>query len=119
MEDNKLIPTTNSLEYDILLQRVEDTLEKGRQRVVNVVNSAMVQTCWEIGSQIVEYNQQRNEKVEYGSDVLNRLSRDLTDRYGKGFGRRKMTVILFFVSSITKLLQQKPDSLEPGFCIIR
>ena len=27
------------------------------------------------------------EKAEYGSDLLNRLSQDLTERYGKGFGR--------------------------------
>jgi len=40
---------------------------------------------WEIGRQIVEYEQHGNERAEYGSDVLNRLSRDLTDRYGKGF----------------------------------
>ena len=33
----------------------------------------------------MEYEQHGNEKAEYGSDVLNRLSRDLTDRYGKGF----------------------------------
>ena len=45
----------------------------------------MVQTYWEIGRQIVEYEQRGNERAEYGSDVLNRLSRDLTDRYGKGF----------------------------------
>ena len=30
-----------------------------------------------------------SEKAEYGSDVLNRLSRDLTDRYGKGFSHSK------------------------------
>ena len=45
----------------------------------------MVRTYWEIGRQIVEYKQHGNEKAEYGSDVLNRLFRDLTDRYGKGF----------------------------------
>lgn len=85
MEENKLVLVANNPEYDALLQHVGDTLEKGRKSVVNAVNSLMVQTYWEIGRQIVEYEQHGNEKAEYGSDVLNRLSRDLTDRYGKGF----------------------------------
>ena len=85
MEENKLVLAANNPEYDALLQHVGDTQEKGRKSVVNAVNSLMVRTYWEIGRQIVEYEQHGNEKAEYGSDVLNRLSRDLTDRYGKGF----------------------------------
>lgn len=45
----------------------------------------MVQTYWEIGRQIVEYEQHGNEKAEYGSGLLNQLSKDLTIRYGSGF----------------------------------
>ena len=45
----------------------------------------MVRTYWDIGRQIVEYEQLGNPKAEYGFDVLNRLPRDLTKRYGKGF----------------------------------
>ena len=90
MEENKLVLAANNPEYDALLQHVGDTLEKGRKSVVNAVNSLMVRTYWEIGRQIVEYEQHGNEKAEYGSDVLNRLSRDLTDRYGKGFSHNNV-----------------------------
>ena len=85
MEENKLVLAANNPEYNALLQHVGDTQEKGRKSVVNAVSSLMVRTYWEIGRQIVEYEQHGDEKAEYGSDVLNRLSRDLTDRYGKGF----------------------------------
>ena len=40
-----------------------------------------------IGKYIVEYEQNGHEKAEYGSDLLNRLSKDMRERYGKGFGR--------------------------------
>ena len=85
MNKKEIITTNNNPEYDRLLLSVGTTLEQGRQQAVYAVNSAMVQTYWEIGRQIVEYEQHGNEKAEYGSDVLNRLSRDLTNRYGKGF----------------------------------
>ena len=42
------------------------------------VNNAIVQSYWEIGQYIVEYEQKGHAKAEYGSDVLNRLSRDMT-----------------------------------------
>ena len=85
MNKKEIITTNNNPEYIRLLLSVGTTLEQGRQQAVYAVNSAMVQTYWEIGRQIVEYEQHGNEKAEYGSDVLNRLSRDLTNRYGKGF----------------------------------
>ena len=84
------IISSNNLEYDVLLKQVGDTLERGRQKLVAAVGSVMVQTYWEIGRQIVEYEQKGKEKAEYGSNILNRLSRDLTERYGKGFSHSNL-----------------------------
>ena len=85
MREKGTVTMNNHSEYDRLLSNVGTTLEQGRRQAAYAVNSAMVQTYWEIGRQIVEYEQHGNEKAEYGADVLNRLSKDLTDRYGKGF----------------------------------
>ena len=85
MSEKESITKNNNPEYDQLLLNVGVTLEKGRRRAVMSVNSAMVQTYWEIGRQIVEYEQHGNEKAEYGSGLLNRLSKDLIIRYGNGF----------------------------------
>ena len=68
-----------------MLQHVGNTLERGRQRIASTVGSVMVHTYWEIGKQIVEYEQQGNAKAEYGSGLLKHLSHDLTDRYGNEF----------------------------------
>ena len=110
MSEREIISINNNPEYDQLLLNVGETLEQGRQQAVYAVNSAMVQTYWEIGRQIVEYEQHGNEKAEYGSDVLNRLSRDLTDRYGKGFSRgnvfymRKLFITYPKVKTLSELL---------------
>ena len=77
MKANNEVSLNNSPEYNALLKHVGDTLERGRQRVAAAVGSVMVRTYWEIGRQIVEYEQQGNAKAEYGADVVNRLSRDL------------------------------------------
>jgi predicted nuclease of restriction endonuclease-like (RecB) superfamily len=72
-------------EYQSLLQHVGETLENGRAKVVEAVNTAAVSTYWEIGRDIVEFEQGGNAKAEYGSKLLKKLSRDLTDLYGSGF----------------------------------
>ena len=82
MPSNSLV--VNS-EYQDLLQHVGETLENGRAKVVEAVNTAAVSTYWEIGRDIVEYEQGGNAKAEYGSELLKKLSRDLTDLYGSGF----------------------------------
>ena len=86
----------NNSNYSDLLHNIGDELELGRKRVVASVNSAMVETYWHIGQHIVEYEQKGNEKAEYGSDILNKLSHDLTVLYGKGFSRSNLIYIRKF-----------------------
>ena len=85
MDNPAITPKTDA--YNALLQNVGNALTQGRSRAAAAVNAAMVQTYWEIGRQIVEYEQKGNERAEYGTELLKRLSRDLTERYGKGFGK--------------------------------
>lgn len=85
MAEEQLVSMAGNADYDILLQNVGNALAQGRERIAAAVSSAMVRTYWDIGRQIVEFEQNGREKAEYGSNMLNRLSRDLTDRYGKGF----------------------------------
>jgi len=49
------------------------------------VNTAMVQSYWEIGRLIVEHEQQGNSRADYGKQQLQQLSQQLTERLGKGF----------------------------------
>lgn len=48
-------------------------------------NDAYTALIDHIGKYIVEYEQTGNEKAEYGSETLKCLSRDFSDRYGRGF----------------------------------
>jgi len=110
MSNNEVTPVVMDEEYNGLLKQVGKTLEGGRGKLVSAVNSIMVQTYWEIGRHIVEFEQNGHEKAEYGSDVLNRLSRDLTEQYGKGFSRgnifymRKLFLTYPKVQTVSELL---------------
>ncbi|MBR0318646.1 MAG: DUF1016 family protein [Spirochaetia bacterium] len=100
----------NKIIYEILLQNVGKVLKKGRESVIAAIKAANVKTYWEIGKNIIEYEQKGNEKAEYGSDLLNRLSKDLTARYGTGFSRsnvfyiRKLYITYKKVQTLSELL---------------
>lgn len=76
--------------YNNLLRDIGQTIETARQNTFKTINTELVKANWEIGRHIVEFEQQGNERAEYGSDLLSRLSRDLKIIYGTGFGRRNV-----------------------------
>ncbi|MBX3256589.1 MAG: hypothetical protein KF862_20805 [Chitinophagaceae bacterium] len=81
-------PASNK--YNQLLDSIGLTIEQARQNAFKAVNTELVKANWEIGRHIVEYEQHGQERAEYGSELLSRLSKDLRQRYGKGFGRRNI-----------------------------
>ena len=76
--------------YQTLISDLGRILQEGRKRALQTVNSILVETYWEIGKKIVDYEQKGKEKAEYGSLLLDNLSKDLRVRYGKGFSRRNV-----------------------------
>ena len=71
-----------------LYQDVCHIIEQGRERAYNAVSQQMVETYWNIGRRIVEEEQQGKERAEYGEQIIEKLSKQLTILYGKGFGPR-------------------------------
>ena len=80
-------------DYQHLVDGIGCLLTEGRRNAAYALNTVMVETYWRIGQYIVEYEQKGNERAVYGSDLINRLSRDLTQQYGKGFGKSNLLYI--------------------------
>lgn len=56
----------------------------------------MTATYWEIGWRIVEYEQGGRERAEYREMLLERLAKDLTGKFGRGFGRENLRLMRQF-----------------------
>ena len=88
MKQNKKIVNPN--EYDKLINSIGKLLEDARKNVAKTVNTILVETYWKIGKQIVEYEQRGKERANYGEELLKKLSKDLTNKYGRGFSRSNL-----------------------------
>lgn len=71
--------------FSHLVSAIAQQIEQARGQVRQAVNTAMVQSYWEIGRLIIEHEQQGNSRAEYGKQQLQQLSHQLTERLGKGF----------------------------------
>jgi len=65
-------------------EQIRSILETARNQAYSAANSAMVQAYWSIGKSIVE-QQGKSERAEYGRQLLQELSKQLTHDFGRGF----------------------------------
>lgn len=68
-----------------LLTELAELIRQARQQAVRAVDTIQVQTCWEIGRHIVEFEQGGQARAAYGKNLLTTLAKGLTAEFGKGF----------------------------------
>ncbi|MBL8676929.1 MAG: DUF1016 family protein [Alphaproteobacteria bacterium] len=73
-----------STDHSILFKDIRFIIEKARSEVAVTVNSTLVLINWHIGNRV---NQEilKNERAEYGEEVIRKTSRILTSEYGRGY----------------------------------
>jgi predicted nuclease of restriction endonuclease-like (RecB) superfamily len=83
-------------DYEKFSRSIASLLEEARRRAARSVNAILTATHWEVGRRIVEFEQGGKRRAEYGEELLARLARDLTARFGKGFSLRNLRNIRAF-----------------------
>jgi predicted nuclease of restriction endonuclease-like (RecB) superfamily len=68
-----------------LIEDLKSLILSSREKIVQTVNTTMVQTYWNIGKMIVEDEQQGEERAKYGKQQLEHISQELTEEFGKWF----------------------------------
>ncbi|MFH1688930.1 MAG: PDDEXK nuclease domain-containing protein [Candidatus Eisenbacteria bacterium] len=98
---------------DEVLADVAALLEEARHAAARSVNAVMTATYWAIGRRVVEHEQGGEERAAYGEALIVRLSKDLTDRFGRGFGRRNLFQMRAFYLAYREIVQTT-SALSPS-----
>lgn len=99
MGDKDLIITS---EMSPIVKEIKTVLETARSNVARQVNSELLNTYWNIGRIICEYEQTVPERADYGKQTLKELSRILTKEFGKGFSRSNLQNMRLFYQTYEK-----------------
>jgi predicted nuclease of restriction endonuclease-like (RecB) superfamily len=91
-------------------------LENARRTAARSVNALMTASYWEIGRRIVEFEQGGQDRATYGDTLIERLSADLTLRFGRGFSPRNIEQMRRFYQywPAEQIRQALPGNLATG-----
>lgn len=85
-----------------VLREIKNILNTARSNVARQVNSELLNTYWNIGRIICEYEQSVPDRADYGKQTLKVLSKALTEEFGKGFSRSNLQNMRQFYLSYEK-----------------
>lgn len=79
--------TLNQTSLFPLIAEIKSILQKSRQNVAQAVNTELLSSYWKIGETIVKYEQDDKIRAAYGEQTLKKMSKALTQEFGKGFSK--------------------------------
>ena len=69
-----------------MYNKISDIITSNKNKMIYQINNTLVLNNFMIGKIIVENEQNGNIRAEYGKDILNKLSKKLTNKFGTGYG---------------------------------
>jgi len=82
--------------YHGLVSRIDEILALARNNVVRQINQTQVMAYWEIGREIVEFEQEGKARGEYGMQLMEKLSKDMIQKFGRGFSPTNLKMMRLF-----------------------
>src|SRR3972149_8992979 len=83
-------PSGLDVPYNSILGDISTVIDAASRSAARSVNCIMTAAYWLIGRRIVESEQKGEKRAAYGEELLERLSVDLGERYGRGFSRQNL-----------------------------
>ncbi len=81
--------------YQNILNEIISIVEKSKNQLVIQANSALTLTFWHIGN-LIKTEVLKNERAEYGKQIIVTLSRDLEKRFGRTFNEKNLRRMIQF-----------------------
>lgn len=97
-----------------LLNDTSNIIEQAKRTAYTAVNVTLVARNWLLGKRIAEEDMHGNQRAEYGKQVILKLSKQLTEKYGEGFGTTNLRHFVDFSKKYPALFRL--DSSVAAIC---
>lgn len=84
--DDRII---DSKEITLLYSNIVNLIDYTKEKVFKTVNTDIINLCWNIVRTIKE-EIIKKERADYGKQIIDNLSKELTENYGKGYSRSNL-----------------------------
>ena len=99
----KLQGETNTLVHDACI-----IIEQAQKSAYLAVNETLIKRNWLLGMRI-QHEVLKDQRAEYGEQIVKSLAKDLTERYGAGYSRNNLYRFVSFFKAFPELLQVQPN----------
>ena len=94
----------NFVKTDDVLKDMCDIIESSQKAAYQAIDIALVQRNWLLGYRIASEDLNGEERSEYGLKIIKEISKELTERYGKGYDRSNLYHYLKFYKAFPKIV---------------
>jgi predicted nuclease of restriction endonuclease-like (RecB) superfamily len=112
--ENTEVVTSNTDLLNLADKISQEVVRKRRSMAINI-NATIVETYWNVGRYIVEFEQKGNTKAKYGASLLTNLSKILRAKVGRGYSRPNLNNMRKFYL-MYPICQTSEKSLVPPIC---
>ena len=89
-DEDRILPSKSQGNFPPLLDALRGIIADSRRQVLRAVDTVQVQTYWQVGRHILEFEQGGEARATYGKGLLVALAAALTQEFGKGFDERNL-----------------------------
>lgn len=93
--------------------RDKKIIEVSRDSAYQAVNFALVRRNWLLGRRIAEEELNGESRAEYGLEIVKKLSKELTDEYGKGFTKTNLYNFYLFYKTFPEIFHSASGKSVP------
>ena len=79
-----------------MIQEITNLVEEVKSNLANEINKSIIYVYWNIGRIIVSNENEFNNRLEYGKEILKGLSDELTKYLGKGYSMSNLKYMRVF-----------------------
>ena len=79
-----------------IYNEISEIIINNKDKMIYQINNTLVETNYMIGKIIIENEQNGNIRAEYGKEILSKLSKKLTNKFGSGYSRSNLQNMRLF-----------------------
>ena len=108
MKDNSILKESGLIDFkqsDDIVSDLKYIIETSQKRAYQAVNTALICRNWLIGYRIYEEALKKEDRANYGSEVIKSLSKELNKLYGKGYSKSNLYSFYKFYCMYPEIFQ--------------
>ena len=102
------------IKTDNILCDMREIIDSSRRQAYQAVNLSLVQRNWLLGYRIAEEELKGEERAEYGSGIIKKLSKELSGIYGKGFTKTNLYSFYAFYKAFPEIFHSASGKSLPS-----